>query len=438
MKAGKLPLILEALFAGFYLSLTRGLFIIYLVAVGLDVSGISYVVLVSTAVAAVCLALLYKFPEFMVRRVKLKLLTAHIAERLSWLIMAFLPTPLFITLSYLGVSVAAALTGGFMNFVIYALYNEEEVKDLTAKRNMMFNITSVLGLIVAMLTTALLEGPQKYLLLIATGVSVGILSSLSMSILPLSQLEGQEIPKGVENPEKVMSTSLFLLSLLVYGNLMGIIWIPYLTKVLGAPDFMAVAMTLATTLASIAGSVIWSSRSYKDFRAALAATSAVPASALLVPLPLLHMAIASVNGIAYTGANFLGNFLLARYSSWFGAVRSGIILTLIVNASQFLAAPLGIIFSGNFTALFITAASVVILSTTLAFTTIPEVAIVPEHTARTYSQTIYYNSLMGYVVAVETVKDTLLLTLKLVGLSVALLLMYVAYRFLIFLINIIA
>ena len=411
---------------------------VYLVSVGLDVGGISYVVLVSTLVATFCMALLYRRPGFLVRRVKLRLLSFHLSERLLWLPMVMFPSQLAITLSYLGVSVAAAFTGGFMNFLIYSLFDERGVRDVTAKRNMAFNVTSVLGLVIAVFVTALLEDEVKYVLLFASGVASGVLSTICLSALELSRLEGQEIPQGVESPEKVMSASLFMLSMLVYGNLLGIIWIPYLTNILGAPDFMAVAMTLATTLAGIGASALWSNRSYRDFRAALAATTAVPVSALIIPAPLIHLAIASVNGIAYTGANFLGNFLLAKYSRWFGAVRSGIILSLIINASQLLAAPLGVVFSGNFTALFTLSALVVVVSTALAFVAIPEVALVPEDTARTYSYMIYSNSVVGYSVTVETVRDTAMLTLKLIGVSAALLVTYVAYRFVAFLISLVA
>ena len=325
-----------------------------------------------------------------------------------------------------------------MSFVIYGLFDEQGVRDVTAKRGMAFNTASVIGLVVAVFVTALLEPGVKYVLLFVAGVAAGVLSSICLSILELSRLEGQSIPAGVEGPERVMSASLFLLSTLIYGNLLGIIWIPYLTNVLGAPDFMAVAMTLATTIAGIAASALWSNRSYKDFRMALAASTAIPVSALLVPVPLMHMAIAAVNGIAYTGTNFLGNFLLAKYSRWFGAVKSGIILSLVANASQLLASPMGILLSGNFPALFTASALVVALSTALAFTTIPEVALVPEEAARTYSYVVYSNSVMGYSVAVETARDTAALTLKLIGLSTALLMMYIAYRFLAFLINLAA
>jgi len=257
-----------------------------------------------------------------------------------------------------------------------------------------------------------------------------------VGLLDLRHLEGAEIPSGVEKPEQVFSTSSFLSTLLVSGNLLGIFWIPYIMEVLKAPDYMAVGINLATTASSIPASMLWARRPLKSFRAALGLTTLTPISALLIPIPVAHLGIAAMNGITYTGANFLGNFLLARYTAWYGAVRSSIVLAIISNISQLLATPFGMVLSGNYPMLFASTIAVIILANALAFLTIPEVAVIPEQVARTYSYVLYTNSVMGYSIAVETTKETILLTLRLLALSFVFLILYVAYRFVLFIMGV--
>jgi len=75
----------------------------------------------------------------------------------------------------------------------------------------------------------------------------------------------------------------------------------------------------------------------------------------------------------------------------------------------------------------------VMASMVLAFLTIPEVAVVPEHSARTYSYLLYTSSLMGYSIAVETTKETILMSLRLLALIAAFILLYITYKFVFFL-----
>ncbi len=429
----KTLMILEITFAGIYLAFTRGLFIIYLVSIGFKVDYISTIVLASTVAATIVSIFLYKFPGFIVRKVKAKYLIFHAAERILWIPMVLSPNPILITLSYTGVSVASTLVGSFTNLAIYGSLDEMGVRDLMSKRNAVFNVTSILGFAAAMGLMAFLPPEEKFLIIFLTGSSVGLLSTVMVWLVKLGHLEGAEIPSGAEKPEQVFSTSSFLSAILISGNLLGLFWIPYLMDVLKAPDYMAVGINLATTISSIFASILWAKRSLKTFRVALGLTVLTPASALLIPLPIAHLGIAALNGITYTGANFLGSFLLARYNAWYGAVRSSIVLAIISNVSQLLATPFGMILGGNYTLLFISTIAIIILANILAFLTIPEVAFVPEHIARTYSYILYSNSLMGYSIAIQTTRETILLTLRLLALALVFIILYIAYRFVFFL-----
>lgn len=431
----KTLMILEIMFAGIYLAFTRGLFIVYLVSIGFRVGYISTIVLVSTFAATIVSILLYRFPEFIVRKVKAKYLISHAAERILWIPMVLSSNPLLITLSYTGVSIASTLVGSFTNLAIYGSLDEMGVRDLISKRNAVFNATSILGFAAAMGLMAFLPPEGKFLIIFLIGSSVGLLSTVMIWLVKLSHLEGIEIPLGAEKPEQVFSTSSFLSAILTSGNLLGLFWIPYLIDVLKAPDYMAVGINLATTASSIFASILWAERSLKTFRIALGLTVLTPASALLIPLPIAQLGIAALNGVTYTGANFLGSFLLARYTAWYGAVRSSIVLSIISNVSQLLATSFGVILGGNYMFLFISTILVIVLANILAFLTIPEVAFVPEHIARTYSYILYSNGLMGYSITIQTTRETMLLTLKLLALALILVILYVAYRFVFFLVS---
>lgn len=74
-----------------------------------------------------------------------------------------------------------------------------------------------------------------------------------------------------------------------------------------------------------------------------------------------------------------------------------------------------------------------VTSMILAFLTIPEVAMIPEDSARTYSQILYTSSLMGYGIAVETARETILLSFRFLALIFVFIFLYIIYRLVFFL-----
>ncbi|MEM0049274.1 MAG: hypothetical protein QXW39_01900, partial [Candidatus Bathyarchaeia archaeon] len=73
-------LTLEILLAGAYVSLTRGLFVIYLASIGYNINSISLVMFSSALASIVFGLLIYKHPQFLTRRVKPKLIAFHASE----------------------------------------------------------------------------------------------------------------------------------------------------------------------------------------------------------------------------------------------------------------------------------------------------------------------------------------------------------------------
>jgi len=69
-------------------------------------------------------------------------------------------------------------------------------------------------------------------------------------------------------------------------------------------------------------------------------------------------------------------------------------------------------------------------SLALAILTIPEVAVVPEPLARTYSLVLYRSSLFGYRVAIEISKETIFTIFRIIALTIVFSALYLIYRIL--------
>ncbi len=424
----KLILTLEIAFAGIYLALTRSLLVIYLTSIGLTVGYISAMVVASSTASLILSIILYKFPRFVARKVRVKFILAHAGERIFWIPMVLTSNMYVITLSYMILSMSSTILGVFMNLLIYSSFDEAGIRDVTAKRTAAYNFTNVIGSILSILLLAILPPEVKFQIIFITGSLIGLLSTLMISLADMSKMEGVEIPPAIERPEQFFSISSFLLAFLTSNNLLGIFWQPYLMNVLNAPDYVAAGINFAGTFASILGSALWAKRSLRTFRIALASAILTPITAILIPIPSAHIGISAFNGVVGTGAVFLGNFLFARYLSRFGVLRSSIIMVLLSNLSQLLATPFGIIFSQNYMILFISVLLLMISSNFLALLTIPEVAVVPAHAARTYSYLLYTTSLTGYSFIVETTMEAITLTLRLLALTLVLIILYILYR----------
>ncbi len=429
----KLLLALEIAFAGIYLSLTRNIFVIYLASMGFDVSGISLMFVAATLISSIASIILYRFPGFVVRRVKPKFLIFHACERIFWIPIVFFKDMIGIAFFYAVINVSSTFLGSFMNLLIYSSFDEAGIRDVTAKRTIAYNVMSIIGSVAAIVLLAILPSDTKFIITFGIGSLIGLLSTMMLALADMKHIEGAEIPKVVRRPEQMFSISSFFLAFLISGNLLGIFWAPYLMNVLNAPDYVAAAMNFAATISSILGSMLWAKRSLRTFRIALGMCMLTPLAAFLIPIPTAHVGISAFNGLVGTGASFLGNFLFARYLKEFGAVRSSIMMSVLGNLSQFFATPFGIFFGQRYLILFVSVIAMVAISVVLAFLTLPEVAVVPEHVARTYSHLIYSSSLIGYSYAVETSRETILLSLRLLALAVILMLLYVIYRLLFFL-----
>lgn len=434
MKSGvrrlKLILVLEALFAGVYVSLTRGLFIVFLVSIGYAVEEISFVVLIASLSSLLIAGLLYKHPGFLTHTVKLKLLVFHAFERVTWFFIPLVQQSLAVSFLFSLYMIFSSVLGAFLSFTIYGLLGEMDIRDVTAKRAAAMGISNIAGYALGVFLLAFIPYEDKFVSIFFLGTVLGLFSTALITFLDVSSLEGAEFPQKVEQPESVFSASSFFVALLLSGNLLGIFWTPYLMNELKGTDVIAASLSLSGTLASIVASLTWRRKSFKALRTGLALNALGPILVWIVPRPEAHIGISVFTSFTFTAANFLGTFLFAKYNEWFGAVKSSILMVIIGNLAQLVSAPIGLFVGENYMLAFLTVFAAKVAATALAGVFIPEVAVVREDIARTYSRILYRNSIISYRVAVDISKETALVIFRLLILSVTLTALYLIYRIL--------
>lgn len=421
-------LILELAFAGAYVSITRGLFIVFLVSTGYGVEGISFVMLISTGLSVIIGVILSRYQSFIGSRIKTKLIAFHGLERLTWLFIPLVSESLPILILFSVYSIFSVFTSTFMNVVIYGSLQEKDLKEVLAKRSVSGGVSNIVGLILGIFLLAFLRFKDKFVYVFGLGSLIGLISTCLVLFLNVRLLEETPFPKNIEKPEKVFSASLFFVILMIGGNLLGIVWTPYVMNYLNGPDYLVASMSLVATMSSVAAAMVLGSRSLKTLRISHVLSGLTPPIILLTTIPSLHLAISAFNSFVYTGANFLGNFLFAEYKSWYGAIRSSVLLVVLGNLSILLAAPIGMVVKEDYVLAFSAVFVITVVSALFALFAIPEVSVVSENVARTYSFIIYRSCLIGYSITVEASKETIMATLRLLAMISVLTILLIIYR----------
>jgi hypothetical protein len=422
----KLLLVLEALFYGLSSALTTGLLFVYIVSIGAGVGGISAVVGIAAIVKLLVHLLIYKYPTILVTKVRINFILNHFIDRILFIFIPLTQNYIIIALIY--AAAAATPTTAFMNLVIFASLSKDDIKDITAKRTATLGVSSIIGYAMAIFLLAFMPPETKFFYVYLLGAIIGLMATTVVGFMHLSHLDRMEIPEGIEQPERLFSTSAYFIAILAGGNLLAMVWIPYVMVHLKGPDYLAVTMNLVITLTSVVASLVCKSWSFKRLRFNVGLDAVSPILALVTPIPIIHPLISAFSSFAYTASNFIGSFLFANYNKWLGAIKSSILIVIIMCVANVLIAPMSAIVRGNYFILFLIVIGIKLAAFIIALTTIPEVAAVPEQTARIYSFLLYNKSITGYRVSVELSKDTILLIMRLLGLTIILLTLYFIYR----------
>ena len=426
-------LVLESFFYGISSALTTGVLFIYVVSIGGGVGGISLVVGVAGAIKLLIHLIIYKFPKILLTRVKINFLIQHAIDRILFLFIPFTQDVGIIALIY--ACAAATPTTAFTNLAIFGSLSEDEIKDVTAKRTAALGFSSIIGYGTAIVLLAFIPADVKFLYIFVLGVGTGLLATLTVSMMELSHLEKVEIPKSIQQPERLFSTSTYFVAIFAGNYLLTVVWVPYVMEYLNAPDYLAISMYLATMLTSVVASVICKGWSFKKLRYNVGLDASTPILALVTPLAIIHPLLSSFSSFTYTASNFIGNFLFAGYNRWLGAIKSSMLIVIIMCLANILISPMSTLVNGNYFYLFFIVFGIKLIAFVLSATTIPEVAAIPEDEALTNSYLMYNKSLAIHYASIRFSKETLFLVARLLALTVSIIALYIIYRLLYILIH---
>lgn len=422
---------LEALFGGFYLSVSRAVTPIFFVSsVGLGMQELLALNAVAGGIALAVSGMLYRFLKRGETGIKWRLVAALLLERLMWFmipLMAWGEIPLALTY---GLAIAASVPSGIFLYSVFMTFFEERVyRKLIAFRTMGSSAASIIGQLTVLTLLAFGSGPSKYWLLYLIAFSVSLVSILLIIMSPLS---GIKIKKSAavreESDVEAVNTFLILILILAGANLLSISWVPRLIKGLGSPDYYPAIITLTQTLTAVWASLFWSGRSLRMHRYAILLLALIPPMVYLVNVPEAHIGIAALYSFSFIGANLYVSAAYSRVVKGLGVLKASTLLTSGNSAALFAGSLLGYVLSHSLLAVFTAASVSVVAALAIALTAVQELAVVPKQYSRLYSKILYTSSLAGYNFIVITAEKTAKTTLRVTALLVTLGILYIIYR----------
>ncbi len=434
-----LAFVLEALISGFYVVITRSLAPIYLAMYGMDMKSIVLAMLYANIVALGLALLVYERRKlFLFGNIKRKLVLYHGLERVLWGSIPFAAalgrTVLMQVIA--GAVAITILTSSAMNVAMIKSFDSEKLKKLFAHRSALGALSSVVGQIFALMVLWAIPGIEKYNMLFLLAMSVGLIATIIIALPPMPTLSFEKPREEVEELARATTAFIFLTTMLISIAILSVVWGPHIVKDLNGAEWIAVALGLVQTVVNIGASLFWQRRRYVEYRYALALAAPIPLLIAWINEPLLHLAIAALLSFATTGANFLASFVFADLTRRIDVSRASILL----STSWILAQVLGLGVSYvlleigvGFEGVAVTCMVFSTVSVIIAFTMLPEVAVVPPHHAMIYARHLYAVSTASYNFVLFTVRSYVILALRLLAIGLTFMVLYVIYRVLLYL-----
>ncbi len=423
-----LLLVLEAVFGGFYVTVSRSITPIFLVASGFSLRDLlllnSYAGLLSLGIALA----LYHYGK--PRRVKSRLILALLVERIFWFIIPWSMGRLELTITVYGLAIASTIPSNvFMYTVLFTCFDEKGYRRLIAYRTMAGAIASILAQIVVVSTLAVGTGLGKYMVLYTIAFSVGLVSPLLVALAPIHRVLLEAKRRGPEEAE-IQASNIFLLLVLLLAstNLLGISWIPRLMHDLGAPDYLAASIGFVQTISNIFASLFWAHRSARSYRYAILVLSSIPILVYMTPIPYMHLGIAVMYSFSMIGANFYASIGFANLVKQLGVTRASILLSSANALALTLGGIVGYVLAYSPVLVFLASSIFSLTGLVIALVTLPELAIVPPNYTRLYARMLYTSSITSYNFIMFTVSETAKTVLRFTGLVVGIIILYIIYR----------
>ena len=427
-KATFLLLVLEAIFGGFYVTVSRSITPIFLVASGFILRELLilnvFAGLLSLGVALV----LYYYGKL--RSVKARLVLALLVERIFWfLIPWFIDNRLLVTLIYASAIASTIPSNVFMYTVFFTCFEEQRYRRLVAYRTMAGAIASIVAQIVVVSTLAVGEGLWKYIVLYIIAFSIGSVSPMLIVLAPIHRVVFEAIRRSEEEAEiEASNIYLLLVFLLASTNLLGVSWIPRLMKDLGAPDYLAASIGFVQTLTNIFASVFWSHRNVPSYRYAILLLSSTPLMVYFTTIPYMHLGIAVIYSFSLIGANFYASIGFANLVKKLGVARASVLLSSANALAMVIGGIVGYLLVFSPVLVFMAASIFSLMGLVIALIALPELAIVPPNYTRLYARMLYTSSITSYNFIMFAVSETAKTVLRFTGLVVGVVILYIIYR----------
>ncbi|OYT46416.1 MAG: hypothetical protein B6U85_07535 [Desulfurococcales archaeon ex4484_42] len=431
MRDNKTLLVIEALFGGAYVSLSRGYFFLMLAESGYDARTLSLIAVVSTLLMVFLCWIIYERPYLVYKNVKRKLVVLSLMERLSWFILPFLLVKYglwAVTIMY-GIAQVLTIPVSMLIFItIYGGYSEEDVRRIVGWRSAA-SLTSTLTMqVFTVLVFYTLPSFSKYYYIYVISFICGLMSWLQLTLLKIPS-NGVPWRKVTTIDVEVKSGDIFIYLTLLLGssNLLGMVWGPYLVNVLKAPSYLYPLISAIGTLSGAIASLIWMRLKYNYYIVGLSITSLVPIFVLTLS-PQYHLLISGIGAASYTAANFIGVLLYSRLSKVEGYAKSSARLVAANSLGLLIPSLIMYLFGLNYSIALVISALMRFTALIVALLTIEEVSPLPDPTIKTYSRIIYTTGVFSYRVTLLTTTEYLVTLAKLAGFMLILIILYVIYR----------
>lgn len=419
----------EALFAGGYVSITRTLYFLMLADMGLGARVLAASALASALASSLASLALYHKPAPLCRKLRSKLLTFHLLERLLW---SSIPAVLRsmgawgALLLYPAAQLSTVPVSILMNSAIYSSFDEEGVKTVTGWRNALGLLSSLAAQALAASVLRIGSEYEEYAYLYSVAALLGLLSWLMLVPARIGDpVEAfKNPPREVE--EKAGGVLMYLVLLFGSSNLLGMVWGPYLIE-RGAPSHLYPLVTMAGIATGALASLLWVRVKYEYYLAGLALSTVTP---ILVAAcsPPYHLLVAAVGSAGFTAASLIGVLLFSRTARLEGVLRSSIRLVaanslgMLIPAAAMLALGLG-----HLEALAVSAV-MGLGALAIAVLSIEEISPLPLHMVRMYGRLVYETGAHSYKLAIETSTGYVIAVLKLGAAVLILAIVYLVYR----------
>jgi len=431
-----IALLLDAATGGFYVAVTRGFLIPMYIAFRYDTTLISRVVGLQAVITLLVLVFLYRLGEKVCKRLRVKLLLAHVLERLFWALLPLVaPFPLleifFLTLA----NVIAGLVGLYITYLAYTHFERDELVKLFSRRFALGAVTSLIACIVTPVIVYALPPRVAYVIAYFLAAGVGWIGSITLFLTPFRETKITSASLATALPEHVeirkVNVFLFYLLFNTYVNIVFITWIPLSKHILGLSDREITIFPLLSSIGTIVGSIF--------IRGVRACRIAAGAAVITYPLlPLLKLA--SLNYLDYTvlGITSVSGFIVTSivYSGYvreIGHVRVSLLTQIGYAAGVALASIL--VYMLPQTILYYTSLIIGVLMLFVLYTAIPEVSIVPETLTLSFARTVYTVSIISGTYLMLLTREAISLFIKALALTLLIMLMYALYMILLALIS---